>query len=281
MIMPQEFAIVIDATVDFDPHLDTSQFAIVPVYVIMNGTSYLSDQLPEEEYAAELEKGKITTSQPSPAQFIEAYQELTDKHPAILSIHISSKLSGTLNSARIASEEFDNVYLFDTETASIAAGYLFRIAYDAMQRGLAIEQTLKLLEMAKEQAVFRIFVSNIDYLHRSGRINFMMRGLLKLLDIIPILTTEDGKITTSSLKFGRKSAISYLNTEIKKHADQDILYLAHTKYKDYFDAFDPFADRNPIKIQIGKPLETHTGPGAIGFLTGPSFDQLLNESNND
>lgn len=276
--MSSQFNLVIDSAVDYN-HLNYSFVHIVPVHVIIDGKDYLDGQIPNDFFEQNLIKANVSTSQPSPEQFERMYQKLETDNKPILSLHIASKLSGTYNSARIASKNFTQVYLFNTKSASIASGYLAKIAIECNLYGLEIEKTIEILNKARDRFELRIVVDNIDYLHRSGRINFVLKGLLQFFNLIPILTTKEGELVRKKMVFGKKKAYNHIRSEASDLVHyHDILILGHTPIVNNIDIFESINKKGVDLVEIGKALTTHTGPGAIGFVSGPSLDQLLNNT---
>ncbi|MGD0807976.1 MAG: DegV family protein, partial [Anaerolineales bacterium] len=133
-----------------------------------------------------------TTSQPAPATFADLYRRLAKITPPILSIHISSGLSGTLNSARAAAVEVPEakVTFFDTKTLSVGAGWQVEAAARAARAGWAIERILALLERIRASTETLFTLKELKYLIHGGRISHLKGLVASVLDIKPIIGVD-------------------------------------------------------------------------------------------
>jgi DegV family protein with EDD domain len=137
------------------------------------------------------------TSQPSAGQFLEVYQRLAKETDEILSIHISGKLSGTLNSARAARDALGGgprVEIIDSGTVSIPLGYAARIAQQAAAAGKNLDECVAIVResLARTQLVF--VLDTLEYLQKGGRVGRARAFLGGLFNIKPILTVKDGEV---------------------------------------------------------------------------------------
>jgi DegV family protein with EDD domain len=173
---------------------------VVPLSVTLGGGTQLEGpQLDAASFYARLETSPElpTTSQPPAGAFAELYRSLADNAPEILSIHISSGLSGTLNSARAAAAETPkaDVTFFDTKTLSVGAGWMVEAAARAFRAGWKKENVLALLERIRASTETLFTLKELKYLIHGGRISHIKGLLATVLDIKPIIGVgkEDGK----------------------------------------------------------------------------------------
>ena len=137
-----------------------------------------------------------TTSQPAPGDFVAAYRELADECDDILSLHLTSKGSGTCQSARLAAQMIDKVRVtvVDTLTASVATGMIVIAAAEAAKSGMGFEQVMEIVR--KGMATTHIFVAlpTLKYVRRCGRVPQVHALVASLLNISPILSVRDGLV---------------------------------------------------------------------------------------
>jgi len=177
---------------------------IVPLIVTLEGKSYREgvDIQPEEFYRllANTESLPIT-SQPSAGDFAETYKKLAATDPDILSIHISSGLSGTYNSAQAGAELAPeaNVTLVDTKTLSAAAGWEVEAAGRALSAGWPVEQVLALMERIGAASDSMYTLKELKYLIHGGRISHMKGLIASVLNLKPLIGVEKVNGTYSQL----------------------------------------------------------------------------------
>lgn len=168
---------------------------IVPLSVTLDGKSYREDiDIQTEEFYDLLAASKDlpTTSQPSAGDFADTYRRLAKTDPDILSIHMSSGLSGTFNSAQAGAEMVPeaNVTLFDAKTLSAAAGWMVEAASRAIKAGWSKEMIIELLERIRSNSESVYTLRELRYLINGGRISHMKGLIASLLNIKPIIGVE-------------------------------------------------------------------------------------------
>jgi DegV family protein with EDD domain len=221
--------IVTDSGVDISPEqlakLDMD-IHFVPLVVTLDGKSYREDVdiQPPEFYRLLAETDSLpTTSQPSAGDFAEVYRRLATTDPDILSIHMSSGLSGTVNSARAGAKlvpEAD-VTVVDTKTLAAAPGWQIEAAVRALKAGWSKEQILALMERvgAATDSIFTL--QDLKYLIHGGRISHMKGLIASLLNIKPMIGVEKAGGTYEQLGQARtfKGAVKGLvKIMVKQHA---------------------------------------------------------------
>jgi len=168
---------------------------VVPLIVTLNGTSYHEGvDLQTDAFYRLLAAAKSlpVTSQPSVGDFAETYRRLATSDPDILSIHISSGLSGTVNAARAGAELVPeaNVTVVDTKTLSAAAGWQVEAAARAAKAGWPKEQILTLIEHIGEASDSIYTLKELKYLIHGGRISHMKGLIASVLNIKPLIGVE-------------------------------------------------------------------------------------------
>lgn len=281
--------IVTDSTADLsDEQIKKYGIKVVPITVTFGSESYADgvDLSAKEFYRKLVSSSELPkTTQPSPELFRKAYEEIASKDEVIISAHISGKLSGTLNSAEIASKMIDTeVVLVDTRTASQGVGRSVLVAAEAVRRGMNLEETINIINKSISKTFSVFNVDTLEYLHRNGRIGKAASLLGSLLQIRPILYADsEGMVAPYDKVRGRSQVIpSLVNAALKNvSADQPVnLSVVHTEAEDnaqkLLEELQSKYEIIDLHVgMVGPAIGAHIGPGAIGLMIQPSFDALL------
>ena len=194
-------AIVTDSTADLPTQLVKARsISIVPLTLNFEGRSLLDgvDIRPSEFYR-KLPNATThpTTSQPAPGRFAETYADLLKDHEAIVSIHISEKLSGTYASAVQGAEMTDprRVHVIDSQLVSMSLGLLTLAASEIAAQGAGPEQIVERVNGMREQVQTYFSVATLEFLRRGGRIGRASALLGSVLQVKPVLCIRDGLVT--------------------------------------------------------------------------------------
>jgi len=209
-------AIVTDSTATLSPELvQQHDIHIIPLKVIFGQESYRDgiDIAPEEFYRrVEQNKELPTTSQPSVGEFVALYRRLAESYDSIVSIHISSKLSGTVGAAQSALTQFDAVPVRVVDSLSTAMGLGF-VALAAARKAVAggdLDTVAEVAEQVKKRMQVHLMPRTMDYLRWGGRIGTATAFLGTLLRIQPILYVDNGLTAALEKARGRKRALRRL-----------------------------------------------------------------------
>ena len=274
-------AIVMDSTADFpDAQELHANMRIVPLYVLFDGDA-LRDHVDigpaafYERLAAS--KTLPTTSQPTPADFLACYEELRGAgFTRIWSLHLTSKLSGTHESAVRAGEQLggDIVRVVDTETASLACALLAEAIDRRLERGTTDEEIEELVARFKDVNRVVFTVDTLEYLQKGGRIGKAQALAGSLLHVKPILSVRDGVIEPVGRVRGRQKAVAeFAKLFAAGSDDRDGLRLAiaHANAPEWVDTLTTMAGevrpRATVELveTLGAVVGAHAGPGAVGF----------------
>ena len=283
-----EIKIVSDSTADLsNEQISRYGIKVVPLTVTFGDQAFADGvDLTKEEFYQRLVTSKELpkTSQPSPEAFRQVYDELAGPDDTILSIHISGKLSGTLNSAELAAKMVKmKVVPVDTKTASQGIALSVLTAAEAVKRGFSLEETLAVTERSIEKTFSIFSVDTLEYLQRNGRIGKAVSLLGSLLQLKPILYADpEGMVAAYDKVRGRSKIIPTLVQAALKQVspDQPVnLSVVHTNAEERgLELLEELKKHYKIVDlhvgSVGPAIGTHIGPGAISLMIQPSFDFL-------
>jgi DegV family protein with EDD domain len=278
--------LVTDSAVDL-PEEMFAQYEIerMPLLISFGSETLRSglDIYPEEFYrrlAASTEE-LPTTSQPSIGEFVDLYRRSGQSDKDILSIHISSGLSGTLNSARLAAQQCPdlNITLIDTKTLSAAQGFQIVAAAQAIRRKLSLDQILARIQQVADQTEIFYTLDTLHYLQKGGRIGRVEAMAGSLLHLKPIITVDKGPGTYIRAGNTRSLAKSMVMiADLIQEKVKDYPAWVHVLHSNTLEQAHVLAElitaRLPgAKITIGQivpVLGVHVGPGCVGAACGPA-----------
>lgn len=276
--------IVVDSTSDLPKDVrDRLAISMVPLKVHFGNETYLdSVTLSPEQFFDKLTAAKEmpTTSQPSPADFLEVYKELL-KEPdtVIISFHLSSAFSGTYQSAMVArsmlgdESEQERVTIVDSKSASLGFGMLAVAAAEAAANGAGQADILAMCDDLKQRTQLYFLVDTLEYLHRNGRIGKASAIFGSLLNIKPILSIdEEGVIyPVDKIRGSRKAMARIMELLKEKFADSEVdITFIHAQALESAQQFaalvqQEFPVRNTSFYELGPVIGTHVGPGTLGL----------------
>lgn len=272
--------ILTDCAADLTPQeIETLNITIAPLFIQFPDEEVNATQIAPDDFYNRLRamNPKIpTTAQPSAGIFSNLYQKLTDAGEAILSIHISSGLSGTLQSARVGAEQTPkaDVTLFDSMTLSGAQRYQVLAAALAAKAGWAKETILDRLQQIRASTEIIYTLETLEYLAHGGRIGRIQALAGSLLKIKPVIRVDetDGKYSTVGKARTIKNTMDMMTQHLlDKYGPETPVWVTvlHGQFADKADAFAAqLSDTlNVAKLEIRRispVLGVHTGPGIVG-----------------
>jgi len=271
-------AIVVDSTADFPEAQERfSNWRMVPLYVRFGEQSYRDyiELGPDEFYARLRTADELpTTSQPTPGDFLAAYDQL-GAYERIYSLHISAKLSGTFESAHTAASELgDKVRMIDTETASAAITMLGLAIQRRLERGTTDEEISDLIERYKDEHRLLFTVDTLEFLAKGGRIGRAAKFAGQMLHIKPILTIDDGEVLPLKRVRGNQKAMQEFVSQFTEGSTDGPglrVGIAHADAPERAEALVKMVRdvRSNAEIEtvttLGAVVGTHAGPGTVGF----------------
>ena len=212
-----------------------------------------------------------TTSMPSPEDFLALYKDLSSNCDTIISIHISSKLSGTYQSACTAAKEVQDAKVIPVDSQQVSAG-LFILSYlaaEAAAKGANSQAILAGLEQDIKKISMYFVVDTLEYLQRGGRIGMAGQMIGSMLNVKPILTIKDGVIGSASRARSRKKAfLRVVEILSKRPRRPQLAVIGHALVPEEGRKLesmlrDKFGKIRIFTCEIGPVIGTHSGPGCV------------------
>lgn len=268
--------IVVDSTADILPeYLD--QIHTVPLTVSFGEEEYIDGVTMDHRtfYQKLIETDAMpSTSQASPAAFAEQYDQAAAADEEVVVITISSKLSGTYQSAMIAAAGRSSVYVVDSENASVGCGILVSLALRYLRDGMTASAIAEKLQEDKKKIVVIAVLDTLEYLKRGGRISKAAAFAGGLLNIKPVISIADGEIQLLGKARGSKMGNNLLAQQIQKVGGIDFtkpVLLGYTGLSDVLlqkyiedSSYLWSASLDDVRyVSIGSVIGAHAGPGAI------------------
>lgn len=215
-----------------------------------------------------------TTSQATPAAFCEEFEKAKEAGEGAVVITLSSKLSGTYQSAVIAAADYENIFVVDCGSVAIGGGILVERALELLSEGLDAKEIYQKLEEEKKDIVIVALVDTLEYLKKGGRISKTVAFAGALLNIKPVLALAEGEIQMLGKARGSKMGNNLLVQEIEKAGGVDFsrpVLLGYTGLSDalllkYIEDSRHIWDKALSAVRytsIGSVIGTHVGPGAV------------------
>jgi DegV family protein with EDD domain len=270
-------AIVLDSTADFpEAPQRFPNWRVVPLYVLFGDEAYRDyvELAPPEFYARLRTAEQLpTTSQPTPGDFLQTYEELAS-YDRIYSLHISSALSGTYESARTAAAEIgDKVRVVDSESASAAIAMLGLAIQTRLVPGTTDDEVDLLIDRYRRDAHLIFTVDTLEFLRRGGRIGRASAWAGQLLHVKPVLTIEREVVPLKRVRGNQKAMQEFVNEFTSTTHDTPTLKvgIAHADAPERARQLEKMvhAERPQAEVEVvttlGAVVGTHAGPGTVGF----------------
>jgi len=267
--------IIVDSSTDMSARFN-DQVEVVPLTVLFGEEEFRDGiDLTRNEFYRKLESGKDLpkTSQATPAAFEEVFSRLRKDGQEGLVITLSSKLSGTYESARMAAEGYPEIRVVDSRNATVGAGILVEHALQCAEQGMGLPELAAEIEAMRERVCLLASLDTLEYLVRGGRISKTAGLAGGILNIKPVVTVEDGTVQVLGKARGPKKANNFLVEHIERcGVDYSLpILLGYTGTSD--DLLQNYI-RNSGSLwqghvdeldcaQVCSVIGTHVGPGAV------------------
>ena len=267
--------IITDSTVDIADKY-SNLFTVVPLTVTFGEKDYIDGvTINKQEFYQKLVSSPELpkTSQATPAAFADVFRDLQEKGDEAIVITVSSRLSGTYQSACIAAEDFPNVRVVDSKNVSIASGVLAEYALRCAEEGMGLDELANHLSKKRDEVGLVAMVDTLEYLKKGGRISGAAAFAGGVLGIKPVVTTRNGELAVLGKARGSKKANNLLVEQIRKDGVDfsKPLLLGYTGLSD--DMLRQYIQDSQCLwkghvadldcVQLSSVVGTHAGPGAV------------------
>ena len=268
--------IIVDSSTDVsEEYREKIQF--VPLTVRFGDKEYLDGvELSKHQFYEMLVESDVlpTTSQATPAAFADCFEAIASAGDSAVVITLSSKLSGTYQSAVLAAEDYPNIYVVDSQSVAIGTGVLAQYAVELAQQGMGAEEIAQVLTQQREKVCVVALLDTLEYLKKGGRISKTVAFAGGVLNIKPVVTIQDGAVALIGKARGSRNGNNLLVEKIREAGGVDFerpVLLGYTglssalleKYVD--DSKALWAD-HVDKLDgclLCSVIGTHAGPGAV------------------
>ena len=290
------FQIISDGGCDFSKEeAQNHKIGIVPFYISFDDSTYLKEgiDIHKEEYFKRLLSDKNLfpkTSQPNPQDYLDAFTPHLEEGRDILCLTISSKLSGSYNSAVIAKDMAKDEYpdrqvvLVDSLNGCVAQGLILRQITRMRDSGLSLSEVQELCQRLIKTTKVYFTLDSVEYLKKGGRIGPTTALVGGLLGLKPILHLVDGEVQQLDSVRGKKNVLKKIEEglveALQGNADDIMLSIGHIlSYEDALALKAGVETALGIKIgtpitEVGATIGTHAGPGALAFAYCKMYEKL-------
>ena len=276
--------IITDGAADFPAGWEEEfDIQIIPINIHFGEETYLQYvEMDLEEFYNKIDSGSVfpKTSQPSPHQFSEFYKTIAKEGDTILSVHVTSKLSGTYASAVAASEDLKgkyNIIPLDSTGGSLGIAFMCRTARIMERDGKSVEEIVAHLESVRERIQIILTLDNLEYARRSGRVGTLSAALASVLNVKPIAVLKDGILNMTEKVRTRNASLNRV-LEMGKEAfgDQPVhVGVVHARDPESAaslleEAKKQFNYKDAEQSDLSVSLAINLGPGTVGLVLYPS-----------
>jgi len=267
--------VISDSTSDLPVNISADlNISIVPIYIRFGESIYRHGiDMTDDEFYARIATSPIhpATSQPAPEDFIKVYNKSLEESEKVVSIHVSSKLSGTYNSAFLARSILmrePDIEIIDSKLNSAGLGLVTIAAARIAKVGGSLDDVVLEANKAISQVKMFGMFNTMKYLALSGRVSKSIAAAAGILDVKPLLTFKDGKLLragfTRTLSRGMERICQY----VEAHRNLNELFIVHSAVPEWANQLKAklgsfFPEDRIIITQLGAALGVHGGPGVL------------------
>lgn len=271
--------ILVDSSSDYTlDEIRERNMEFVPLNIIVGESQYADGvNLTKDDFYELLENGQDfpKTSQPSPQEFLDVFNDVKEKGDDLICILLSSSLSGTYQSASLAKDivEYDNIYLIDSLSATHGIRIMAEYARKLAEEGIKPADIVAKVEDIKPRIKILAALDTLEYLKRGGRISAAAATIGELANIKPIITvTQEGKVDVIAKCVGKNKAISYIMKQLQQ-AEPDFdfpFYSLYTHGTNNCRKMEEKISATGVSItdclQVGATIGTHIGPEVFAII---------------
>lgn len=258
---------------------------VIPVNIHFGERTYFQGvDLTNEDFYQLVEKiGTIPkTSQPTPQQFETFYRKIANPGDTIISIHVTSKLSGTYGSAEIAARELQdefNIIAIDSGGGSASIGFMCREARELERGGLPLQKILDRLDFIRKKTEIIFTLDTLNYARMSGRVKALQSALASILNVKPIIVLREGFLDMSEKVRTRGKSIERILEAMKSRIGEQLANVAVVHARDLEmgqhlleRVKDVLNCKELIFTELSTGIAANLGPGTVGIVAYPVFE---------
>jgi len=271
-----KIALVSDSACDIPYEMIVSQeIHVVPNILIIDGKSIEDNrEFSRQEFYEQLPKmtSTPTTSTASVGTYQALYEDLLQKgFDQVVSIHVSSQLSGIFNAASTAAKSFPRkVHVVDSQQVSLGLGFQVLEAAQAIANGISLESLLALLGQTRERVRLIAMLDTLEYVRRSGRISWARASLVAMLNLKPFMEVKDGSVLSLGGVRSRKKGMARLFEMMQSSEPLKRFALLHSNAEEdarrLLENLAPEVPTPPIIVNVNTVIGAHVGPNGLGFV---------------
>jgi DegV family protein with EDD domain len=275
--------VVMDSAGDMPPNWASDfDINVIPVNIQFKGNTYLQGvELTDQEFYRLADEGDEIpkTSQPTPYQFVDFYQKISNIGDTILSMHVTSKLSGTFESAVIAAKELKdklNILPIDSASGSAALGFMCKEARLMDRAGVSLQAILERMEYIRQHIIVVLTLDNLEYARKSGRVNALQAAIASMLNVKPIVILRDGALDLTERVRTRQKSIGRIIEIVRQRVENRKVNVAvvHARSpemaRELLDRVHRTLDCNElITTDLSIGVAANLGPGTVGIVAYP------------
>jgi DegV family protein with EDD domain len=268
-------AIVTDSTSDIpEDHAEALDINVIPALLTIDGETYRDTKdITRDDFYKRLPtmSKPPTTAVPSLVTFTETYQKILDSGiERILSIHLSTKLSGMLSVASQAAKSFgDRVLIFDSQQVSLGLGFQVMEAASGALAGLSLTEILDMLQKARERIRLIAMINTQEYLKRSGRVGWLRAELGDLLRVRLLVEVIDGIVERRGLLRTRRKALAELENITRSWGALKRVAVLHSDIpREAAEVAKRILHQSslpPLIVDVTTLIGAHVGPSSLGI----------------
>lgn len=281
--MPTKVAVVADSTCDTPRDWPgRNRLHLIPIHIRFGRQSFREGvDIDEAGFYARVESEGVIpqTSQPSPGEFADLYTRLSKDYDAVISLHVTGKLSGTYQSAVLGAESVRNiipVYPFDSACGSAGLGFMADEALAWLDAGHTVEQVLARLAVIRERMNILLTPATLKYAQMSGRISALGAAMASLLQVKPIVMLHEGELHVGERVRTRARALERMVAILKERLGDAAVRVAAVHAQAPAEAADLIAKvRQTLNCtevwltSLATSVAVHLGPGTVGLVAYP------------
>ncbi len=271
--------ILVDSSSDYTmEEINQKGFHYIPINVSLAGQEYLDgvELKPDDFYKLLTTSGDFPkTSQPSPQDFLDIFEDAKEKGDELICILLSSALSGTCQSANLAKNmvDYEGIYIIDSLAATVMIKFMADYAEKLIKQGLPAKEIIQHVENMKGKIKVAAGVDTLEYLCKGGRLNKTSAAIGELANLKPIITvTEEGKVAVIGKCLGKNKALNFIIKYLQDN-ERDTAFPLYTLYSYGTENTEKLEERltkegftYDERMQLGSTIGAHVGPGVFAIL---------------